>query len=252
VAIAFQARHADISSCSRTSPVPGSIRLRSLSSPSKVPGDSGYEAVGFGCEESPRSRDRSDGSCGPDSKHPAGFRIELPDTILGDLKQVPAVEGRSSVRGDIDRAERLAARRIEGVQLVSGGKPKYPARWPPFSTWDLARSHTAAYFHAARPQPLIAHRACENTRQKEVSRLSDASHWHALAGQQTAHAKPVSTTLRSIGEQLRLEFYSQLDPGAARRAGREKRHTLRRGVAGLGPGGVGRKWKGLESALRGQ
>ena len=56
-------------------------------------------------------------------QHPAGFRIDLPDTILGDLKQVPAVESRSSVRGDIDRAERLAARRIESVQLVSGGKP---------------------------------------------------------------------------------------------------------------------------------
>jgi hypothetical protein len=61
------------------------------------------------------------------SKHPAGFRIDLPDTILGDLKQVLAVESRSSVRGDIDRAERLAARRIESVQLVSGGKPDLPA-----------------------------------------------------------------------------------------------------------------------------
>src|SRR5580704_3926536 len=61
------------------------------------------------------------------SKHPAGFRIDLPDAILGDLKQVSAVESRSSVRGDIDRAERLAARRIESVQLVSGGKPDLPA-----------------------------------------------------------------------------------------------------------------------------
>src|ERR1035441_7560989 len=39
------------------------------------------------------------------ARGPAGFRIDLPDTILGDLKQVLAVESRSSVRGDIDRAE---------------------------------------------------------------------------------------------------------------------------------------------------
>ena len=42
---------------------------------------------------------------------------------LGDLKQVLAIEGRSRMRGDINRAQRLPARRIEGVQLVSGGKP---------------------------------------------------------------------------------------------------------------------------------
>lgn len=31
------------------------------------------------------------------------------------------------MRGDIDRTHRLAARRIEGVQLVSRGKPDVPA-----------------------------------------------------------------------------------------------------------------------------
>jgi hypothetical protein len=36
---------------------------------------------------------------------------------------MPAVERRSCLRGDIDRAQRLPARRIEGVQLVSGSKP---------------------------------------------------------------------------------------------------------------------------------
>src|SRR5262245_6648728 len=56
-------------------------------------------------------------------EHTAGLRIDLLDAILGDLKQVPAVEGRSCVRGDIDRAQHLPARRIEGVQLVSGRKP---------------------------------------------------------------------------------------------------------------------------------
>src|SRR5258708_15640368 len=56
-------------------------------------------------------------------EHPAGLRIDLLDAILGELKQVLAVEGRSCMPGDIDRAHRLPARRIEGVQLVSGRKP---------------------------------------------------------------------------------------------------------------------------------
>ena len=56
-------------------------------------------------------------------EHAAGLRIDLLDAILGDLKQVLAVESRSCMRGDIDRAHRLSARRIEGVQLVSGCKP---------------------------------------------------------------------------------------------------------------------------------
>src|SRR6266851_1264128 len=56
-------------------------------------------------------------------EHPAGLRIDLLDAIFGELKQVLAVEGRSRMRGDIDRAQRLPARRIEGVQRVSSGKP---------------------------------------------------------------------------------------------------------------------------------
>src|SRR5262245_40089157 len=112
------------------------------------PADAGYEAVGldrpknrpglgvhlmdlplpilshpersFGPRESrvgaaARRRDRGE--------HAAGLRIDLLDAILGDLIQVPAVEGRACVRGDIDRAQQLAAHRIEGVQLVSGSKP---------------------------------------------------------------------------------------------------------------------------------
>src|SRR5216683_2671143 len=57
------------------------------------------------------------------SEHTAGLRIDLLDAILGDLKQVLAVEGRSRVPRDIDRAHRLPARRIQGVQLVSGREP---------------------------------------------------------------------------------------------------------------------------------
>src|SRR5881409_3983861 len=56
-------------------------------------------------------------------EHTAGLRIDLLDAILGELPQVLAVEGRSCMCGDIDRAQRFPARRIKGVQLVSGGKP---------------------------------------------------------------------------------------------------------------------------------
>src|ERR1700676_1018636 len=56
-------------------------------------------------------------------EHTAGLRIDLLYAILGELKQVPAVEGRSCMGGDIDRAQHLPARRIEGIQRVSGGKP---------------------------------------------------------------------------------------------------------------------------------
>src|SRR5882724_5823481 len=56
-------------------------------------------------------------------EHAAGVRIDLLDAILGELKQVLAVEGGSCVRSGIDRAQRLAAGRIEGVQLVSRRKP---------------------------------------------------------------------------------------------------------------------------------
>src|SRR5256712_10575587 len=56
-------------------------------------------------------------------EHTAGLRIDLLDAILGELKQVLAVEGRSCMRGDTDRAQRFPARRIEGDQLVSSSKP---------------------------------------------------------------------------------------------------------------------------------
>src|SRR5215469_15811557 len=56
-------------------------------------------------------------------EHTAALGIDFMDAILSDLKYVPAVEGRSCMRGDINRALHLAARRIEGIQLVSGSKP---------------------------------------------------------------------------------------------------------------------------------
>src|SRR5581483_11428672 len=57
------------------------------------------------------------------SEHAAALRIDFLDLILRDLIEVLAVEGRSSIRGDIDRAQHLSARRIQRIQLVSGCKP---------------------------------------------------------------------------------------------------------------------------------
>lgn len=56
-------------------------------------------------------------------KHSTGLRIDLLDVILDDLKQVLTVEGRSCMRGDIDRAHSFPAHRIEGVELGSRGYP---------------------------------------------------------------------------------------------------------------------------------
>jgi hypothetical protein len=53
----------------------------------------------------------------------ARLRVDLLDAIPGELKQVLAVEGRPGIRGDIDRAQQLPARGIEGVQPVSSSKP---------------------------------------------------------------------------------------------------------------------------------
>jgi len=56
-------------------------------------------------------------------QHTASFGIDLLDAILGDLKQVLAIESRSCVRRDLDRAHHLSARWIEGIQLVARCKP---------------------------------------------------------------------------------------------------------------------------------
>src|SRR5262245_4615216 len=56
-------------------------------------------------------------------EHTAGLQVDLVDAILGDLKQVLPVEGSSCMRRNIDRAQGLPARGIQGVELVSGRKP---------------------------------------------------------------------------------------------------------------------------------
>ena len=56
-------------------------------------------------------------------EHMARPRIDLVDAILGQLKQVPAVERRPGVGGDVERTLRLSARRIEGLQRAAGREP---------------------------------------------------------------------------------------------------------------------------------
>ena len=60
-------------------------------------------------------------------EHPAALRIDLLDTVLGELEQMLAVEGRPGMCGDLDHAHGLAARGIEGVELVAGREPDVPA-----------------------------------------------------------------------------------------------------------------------------
>ena len=116
------------------------------------PGDTGDEAVGFdGAKKRPglgidlmdlplpilshpqrpfgpsESRVATAAGCRDGGEHAAGLWIDLVDVTLGELKQVPAVVGRARMRGDADRAQRLSARGIDGVQFVSGSEPDIPA-----------------------------------------------------------------------------------------------------------------------------
>src|SRR5689334_13572753 len=65
--------------------------------------------------------------CGDSGEHTAGFWIDFLDATFGELEQMLPVEGGSRTRGDIDRADRFAACRIERVQRISRGKPHVPA-----------------------------------------------------------------------------------------------------------------------------
>src|SRR5262249_18309120 len=107
------------------------------------PRDTGDEAVGFDCAKdrtcfgidlgdlpcpilpdpespfSPRQSRVSAAAGRRDSgENLTSFWINLLDAILGDLKQMLAIEGRSCVRSDIYRTLHFADRRIEGIQLV--------------------------------------------------------------------------------------------------------------------------------------
>jgi hypothetical protein len=56
-------------------------------------------------------------------EHTAGLWIDLLNAILGELIEVLAVEGGARVRRGIERTQRLPARRIQRVQLVSRREP---------------------------------------------------------------------------------------------------------------------------------
>src|SRR6185436_21487 len=60
-------------------------------------------------------------------EHTPGLRIDLLDAVFGELEQVAAVEGRSRVRGDLDRTHLLAALGVEGIQRAAGGDPDVAA-----------------------------------------------------------------------------------------------------------------------------
>src|SRR5688500_4990386 len=56
-------------------------------------------------------------------EHTPRLRIDLLDAILGELKEVLAVERGSCMCGDIDRAHHSPGRGIERLQVVSRSEP---------------------------------------------------------------------------------------------------------------------------------
>src|SRR5512146_168913 len=57
------------------------------------------------------------------AEYASALRVDLLDTIAGDLIQVLPVERRSCMSRDVERAHRIPGRRIEGDDFVSCGKP---------------------------------------------------------------------------------------------------------------------------------
>ena len=144
-----------MSSCSRTSPLCGSIRRRSLCSPSQVPCqsspstqvtpvtkrfelDGAQNLAGLGIDLmdlalamlrdpercfGPRHSGGAAFRCRDGRDYAAGIRIDLLDAIPGDLVQVPAIEGGSGMRWDIERAHRFTACRVHRVQRVASRDP---------------------------------------------------------------------------------------------------------------------------------
>src|SRR5262249_35650676 len=56
-------------------------------------------------------------------EHGAGLGIDLVDLALGDLEQMPAVEGGSRLGSDVDGARDLGARGVDGVDPVARSEP---------------------------------------------------------------------------------------------------------------------------------
>ena len=69
------------------------------------------------------SRVATAAGCRDRGEHTARFRIDLLNAILGELKQVLAIECRSGMPRDIERAPHFPTHRIERLQGFSRGKP---------------------------------------------------------------------------------------------------------------------------------
>jgi hypothetical protein len=71
--------------------------------------------------------------------HAAGLRVDLLDAIRAELEQVPAVEGRAGIRGDLDRAQRLPARRIEAISRSPAANQTFRPSYVTPRTWSAPR-----------------------------------------------------------------------------------------------------------------
>src|SRR6185312_957958 len=65
--------------------------------------------------------------CGDGGQHAAGLRVDLVDPVLGNLKEVLAVKGRSRMRRDIDRSQHRSALGVDGFQLLAVRDPNIAA-----------------------------------------------------------------------------------------------------------------------------
>src|SRR5690606_25102027 len=61
--------------------------------------------------------------CGKGGQNFARVRVELLNAVLRDLKQMPSIESRARVRGDVDGAHGLASGGIESIELVARREP---------------------------------------------------------------------------------------------------------------------------------
>ena len=62
------------------------------------------------------------------AEHLAGLRIDLLDAVLGDLEQVPAVERRARMRGDVDRRATIVP--LSGSRALSRSPEANQTCWP--------------------------------------------------------------------------------------------------------------------------
>src|SRR5690606_17018436 len=88
-----------------------------LVDPAVAPGAHPEAAFGPGEARAPGRRRRDRG------EDVAGFGIDLPDAVAGDLEEVPAVERGARVGHRLERAQHLARFRLERIQARAGREP---------------------------------------------------------------------------------------------------------------------------------